>query len=121
MGKSELILKLMENRPGVYYLGQQSSVALQVSSPTSRVGPALTGEKHGCVRRLEPVVFEGARSRPARHWCNALRGEPGSELGPEARGVVSGEGLHDDVLIHPGKENAQLVHASAAPLYRRRD
>ena len=95
--------------------------AVQLSSPTGRVGPALTGEKHGCVRRLEQVVLEGARSRPARHWCSALRGEPGIELGPEARGVVSGEGLHGDVLIHPGKENAQFVHALAAPLHRRRD
>ena len=93
----------------------------QVSSPTGRIGPALTWEKHGCGRRIGRVLFEGARSRPAYHWCNALRGEPGSELGPEARGVVSGEGLHGDVLIHPGKENAQFVHASAAPLHWRRD
>ena len=90
-------------------------------SSTGRIGPALTWEKHGRGRRLGRVIFEGARSRPALHWCSALRGEPGVKLGPEARGVVSSEGLHGDVLIHPGKENAQFVPASAAPLRRRRD
>ena len=30
VGKSELVLRFMEDKPGVYYLGQQSSAALQV-------------------------------------------------------------------------------------------
>ena len=97
------------------------SSLLHLSVPTGRDGPALAWQKHGRGRRLGRVIFEGARSRPARQWCSALRGEPGFELGPEARGVVIGQGLHGDALIHPSKENAQFVHASAAPLIHRRE
>ena len=58
--------------------------------PPGRDGPELAWEKQGC-KPILGVVFEGARSRPALHWCIALPGEPAVKLGPEARGVVIGE------------------------------
>ena len=41
VGKSELILKFMTNKPGVYYLGQQSSAALQLREFLDEAARAL--------------------------------------------------------------------------------
>ena len=41
VGKSELILQFMADRPGVYYLGQQSSTALQVREFLAEAARAL--------------------------------------------------------------------------------
>ena len=41
VGKSELILKFMADKPGLYYLGQQSSAALQVREFLDEAARAL--------------------------------------------------------------------------------
>ena len=41
VGKSELILRFMADKPGVYYLGQQSSTALQVRAFLGEAASAL--------------------------------------------------------------------------------
>ena len=41
VGKSELILRFMEDRPGIYYLGQQSSSELQLQEFLREAARAL--------------------------------------------------------------------------------
>ena len=59
VGKSELILKFMAHKPGLYYLGQQSSTALQRKLqryPNSR--GATLGRRY--FTRRKPAARRGA-------------------------------------------------------------
>ena len=74
VGKSELILKFMAGRPGVYYLGQQSSAALQVREFLSEAARALDMP---LLAELRAMGWRQALSTVAEQWAAA---HPGSKL-----------------------------------------
>ena len=74
VGKSELILKFMAGRPGVYYLGQQSPAALQVREFLEEAARALDMP---LLAELRPMDWREALSTVAAQW---ERVRPGSKL-----------------------------------------
>ena len=74
VGKSELILKFMAGRPGVYYLGQQSPAALQVREFLEESARALDMPLLGELRAMD---WREALSTVAAQW---ERTRPGSKL-----------------------------------------
>ena len=74
VGKSELILRFMADRPGVYYLGQQSPAGLQVREFLAEAGRALDMP---LLADLRPGDWRQALLTVAGQWA-ATR--PGSKL-----------------------------------------
>lgn len=74
VGKSELILKFMAGRPGVYYLGQQSPAALQVREFLEESARALDMP---LLAELRAMDWREALSTVAAQW---ERVRPGSKL-----------------------------------------
>ena len=74
VGKSELILKFMAGRPGVYYLGQQSPAALQVREFLEESARALDMP---LLAELRAMDWREALSTVAAQW---ERTRPGSKL-----------------------------------------
>ena len=74
VGKSELILKFMAGKPGVYYLGQQSSAALQVREFLEVAARALGMP---LLAELRAVGWRQALLTVVEHWGAA---NPGSKL-----------------------------------------
>ena len=78
VGKSELILRFMADRPGVYYLGQQSSAALQVreflAQAAGALGIPLLGELRaaGWRQALLTVAAQWTAANPAAKLILAL-------------------------------------------------
>ena len=74
VGKSELILKFMAGRPGVYYLGQQAPAALQVREFLEESARALDMP---LLAELRAMDWREALSTVAAQW---ERTRPGSKL-----------------------------------------
>ena len=74
VGKSELILKFMAGRPGVYYLGQQSPAALQVREFLEESARALDMP---LLAELRAMDWREALSTVAAQW---ERARPGAKL-----------------------------------------
>ena len=74
VGKSELILKFMAQRPGVYYLGQQSSAALQVREFLVEAARALGMP---LLAELRPAGWQHALRTVTEQWTSA---NPGMKL-----------------------------------------
>ena len=74
VGKSELILKFMTDRPGVYYLGQQSSAALQVRGFLEEAAGALDIP---LLAELRADNWQRALLTVVEQWTRA---NPGSKL-----------------------------------------
>ena len=74
VGKSELILKFMAGRPGVYYLGQQSPAALQVREFLEEAARALDMP---LLAELRAMDWREALTTVAAQW---ERAHPGSKL-----------------------------------------
>ena len=74
VGKSELILKFMAGRPGVYYLGQQAPAALQVREFLEEAARALDMP---LLAELRAMDWRQALSTVAGQWETA---HPGSKL-----------------------------------------
>jgi len=74
VGKSELILKFMTDKPGVYYLGQQSSAALQVREFLAEAARALDMP---LLAELRAVDWQPALRTVAEQWTRA---NPGKKL-----------------------------------------
>ena len=74
VGKSELILRFMADRPGVYYLGQQSPAGLQVREFLTEAGRALDMP---LLANLRPGDWRQALLTVAGQWAAA---RPGSKL-----------------------------------------
>ena len=78
VGKSELVLRFMEDKPGVYYLGQQSSAALQVREFLREAAralgmPLLAELRAGDWRQaLQTVVEQWTAARPGTKLVLAL-------------------------------------------------
>ena len=74
VGKSELILKHMSDKPGVYYLGQPSSAALQVREFLAEAARALGMPLLAVLRTAD---WQPALHTVAAHWTRA---NPGKKL-----------------------------------------
>ena len=74
VGKSELILKLMEDQRGVYYLGQQSSAALQVREFLAEAARALGMP---LLAELRAADWQPALRTVTEQW---IRANPGRKL-----------------------------------------
>ena len=74
VGKSELILRFMTDRPGVYYLGQQSSAALQVHGFLEEAAGALDMP---LLAELRADNWQRALLTVVEQWTRA---NPGSKL-----------------------------------------
>ena len=74
VGKSELILKFMAGKPGVYYLGQQSSAALQVREFLTEAARALDMP---VLAELRDMEWRQALPFVVEQWAAA---SPGSKL-----------------------------------------
>ncbi len=78
VGKSELILKHMSDMPGVYYLGQQSSAALQVREFLAEAARALGMPLLAALRTadwqpaLRTVTEQWTRANPGKKLVLAL-------------------------------------------------
>lgn len=78
VGKSELILRFMAGKPGVYYLGQQSPAALQVreflAQAAGALGMPLLGDLRaaGWRQALLTVVTQWTAANPAAKLILAL-------------------------------------------------
>ena len=78
MGKSELILQFMADKPGVYYLGQQSSTALQVreflAEAARPLGMPLLAELRAADWQpaLRTVTEQWTRANPGQKLVLAL-------------------------------------------------
>ena len=74
VGKSELILKFMADKPGVYYLGKQTSPALQVREFLSEAARAL---EMPLLAELRVADWRQALLTVVEQWA---AGNPGSKL-----------------------------------------
>ena len=74
VGKSELILKFMAAKPGVYYLGQQSPAALQVRGFLEQAAAALDMP---LLAELRSTDWQAALLTVAEQWTAA---RPGTKL-----------------------------------------
>ena len=74
VGKSELILKFMAGKPGVYYLGQQSSASLQVREFLAEAARALGMP---LLAELRAVDWQPALRTVTEEWT---RSNPGKKL-----------------------------------------
>ena len=74
VGKSELILKFMAAKPGVYYLGQQSPAALQVRGFLDEAAAAL---HMPLLAELRATDWQAALLTVAEQWTAA---RPGTKL-----------------------------------------
>ena len=74
VGKSELILKFMAAKPGVYYLGQQSPAALQVRGFLEE---AAAGLQMPLLAELRATDWPAALLTVAEQWTAA---QPGTKL-----------------------------------------
>lgn len=74
VGKSELILKFMTPKPGVYYLGQQSPAALQVRGFLEEAAAAL---RMPLLAELRATDWQTALLTVAEQWTVA---RPGTKL-----------------------------------------
>lgn len=78
VGKSELILKFLEDRPGIYFVGQRSSAALQVREFLEAAARALRMpllarvQAEDLVSALVTAAEEWAASNPRRKLVLAL-------------------------------------------------
>ena len=77
VGKSELVLRFMKDKPGVYYVGQQSSAALQVGEFLEEAARAL-GMPLLAELRADDWARAGHRGRPVDERQLRLRNEAGS-------------------------------------------
>lgn len=66
VGKSELILKFLEDRPGIYFVGQRSSAALQVREFLEEAARAL---RLPLLARVQAEDLESALSTVADQWA----------------------------------------------------
>ncbi len=74
VGKSELILKFMAAKPGVYYLGQQAPAALQVRGFLEEAATAL---RMPLLAELRAADWRGALLTVVEQWTAA---HPGAKL-----------------------------------------
>ena len=74
VGKSELILRFMSNKPGVYFLGQQSAAALQVRD---FLGEAARALEMPLLAQLDAASWRQALLTVVEQW---QAGHPGSKL-----------------------------------------
>ena len=82
VGKSELVLRFMEDKPGVYYLGQQSSAALQAREFLREAARAL-----GLPISIAPSL-DAAPSAPPPTATRCLEPRRSSPTAPRAERVA---------------------------------
>ena len=116
VGKSELILKFMTGKPGIYYLGQQSPAALQVHGFLQE---AAAGLHMPLLAELRVTDWQAALLTVVEQWSAARpRNQAGSGAGrvPVDCGFESGHSRDPATVLGPALERRRQRDAAVVRL-----